>query len=427
MLDVFLYGLYYSILVHINQWVPSKLQQALAERRLISSIRQAYETVPYYKKKYDQAGVDMDSIRTLEDLKKIPLLLKEEVLEQFPDGIVARGVDLDKCHYSATTGSKGKSLPFIHSTATQIFYLMTQCRFLTMVGYRPWHKFAYIKYTAVDAPTYGPLFRQIHISSISPVEEQIAQLKSEKPHVLVGYASIILEIAQTISEADLKEIKLKFISVNSELSSVSQRKFISQVFGCPVYDEYSTEETWMIASQCRKYSYHINTDNVWVEFLDKDGNDVPVGSIGEMVLTTLRSPAMPFVRYRIGDMGRLSKHKCSCHVGFPLLESFEGRADDSFILPDGRFVSSLKLLNTFSIYITKYLHLLEEFKIIQKEKGLVVIQIVKGKAFNDDHLQELVRSLGDILGNSVKITVEFVDSIPTGDSIKRKAIESWVK
>ncbi len=427
MLEVFLYGLYYSILVHFNLFLPSKLQQTLAERRLIRSIRRAYKTVPYYKKKYDQAGVDMDSIRTLEDLKKIPFLLKEEVLEQFPDGIVAQGIDLNKCHYSATTGSMGKSLPFIHSTATNIFYLMTQCRFLTMVGYRPWHKFAYIKYTAVDAPTYGPFFRQIHIPSISPVEEQIALLKSKKPHVLVGYASIILEIAQTISEDDLKEINLKLISVNSELSSKSQRKLISQVFGCPVYDEYSTEETWMIAAQCRKLSYHIFTDNVWVESLGKDGNDVPVGSVGEMVLTTLKSPAMPFIRYRIGDMGRLSKQKCSCHVGFPLLESFEGRADDSFILPGGRFVSSLKLLNTFTMYIKKYLHLLEEFKIIQKERGLVVIQLVKGKKFKGDHLHELVQSLGDILGNDVKITVDFVDNIPTGESIKRKAIESWVK
>jgi phenylacetate-CoA ligase len=295
-----------------------------------------------------------------------------------------------------------------------------------MIGYRPWHKLVYIKYTKVNTPAYGPMFQQAHIPSIAPVEEHIRRLREEKPDLLAGYASLILEVAQHVTEEDLKHIRPKFISVNSEMSTQAERDYISSVFQCPVYDEYSTEETWMIASQCRRHNYHLFTDNVWVEFLDEQGRDVAPGEVGEMVLTTLRSPVMPFIRYRIGDLGRVSDRTCSCGIGFPLLESFEGRSDDVFVLPSGKKLPSLKLLNTFTMFIKKYLHLMEEFKVIQKEKDLIVIDLVKGREYREDRFEELIEKLRIILGEPVTISVNMVDKISTNGSIKRKAIESWM-
>jgi len=240
--------------VHINQFFPPKLQREMAEKRVINEIRNAYNNVPFYKKKFDEAGVDINLINTLEDLKKLPYLTKDEVREQFPKGIVARGVNIDKCYYSATTGSTGRSLPFLYSPKTYAFYLNTSLRVYTMIGYRPWHKIVYIKYTPVKLPKMGPFFRSGHIPSVITVEEQITLLRKQKPDMLVGYASIVLEVARRVTPDDLKYIRPKFVSVNSEMSTNDQRDFISKVFGCPVYDEYSTEETWMVASQCRKHN-----------------------------------------------------------------------------------------------------------------------------------------------------------------------------
>ncbi len=392
----------------------------------MQEIRGAYQNVPYYRETFNHAGVEINTIRHIEDLKQLPFITKDEVREQFPDNIVARGYDIDKCHYSATTGSTGRSLPFVFSPGTYAFYLSTSLRVYTMIGYRPWHKLVYLKYTAVKTPGFSGFFEQAHISSVISIEEQIARLREEKPDLLVGYASLILEVAQRVTAADLEYIQPKFISVNSELSSRDQRDFIASVFRCPVYDEYSTEETWMVASQCREYNYHIFTDNVWVEFLDDEGNEVPPGETGEMVLTTMRSPVMPFIRYRIGDLGRLSTQSCSCGIGFPLLEAFEGRADDSFILPSGKSVPSLKILNTFTIFIKRYLHLMEEFKVVQKETNLITILLVEGREFKKEHFDELIDKLHHLLSEPVTIEVEMVDRIDNHGSIKRKAIESWV-
>ncbi len=389
-------------------------------------IRRAYKNVPYYKDLYDNCGVNINDIKTLDDLRKLPFITKDEIREQFPHGIVSKNFDVEDCHYSATTGSTGRSLPFVFDRKAYAFYIATGLRMYTMIGYRPWHKMTYIKYTAIKYPRFGPFFRTSHIPSTIPADEQIAMLRMTKPDLLLGYASLVFEIAQKVTPDDLKHIRPKFIGINSELSTKDQRDFISSVFGCPVYDEYSTEETWMISSQCRRGNYHLFIDNVWVEFLDKDDNAVKPGEEGEIVLTTSRCDAMPFIRYRIGDIGRYGESSCSCGLGYPLLDSFDGRADDSFILPSGAYVSSLKILNTFTKYIKKYLHLMEEFKIIQKDRGYIVIELIRGRDYNERQFQELIDSLSDIFGEPVTINVEFVDKISMTNGVKRKAIESWV-
>jgi phenylacetate-CoA ligase len=422
---LFIWYLFISCIeVHISGLFPARLQRRLSEKRLIRSVRHAYEQVPFYRRKYDEAGVDITSIRCVADLKKLPFLTKEEVRENFPHQIVARGVDIDSCHYSATTGSTGRSLPFVFTLKTFAFYVATGIRMYTMIGYLPCiHKIAYIKYTKLNYPRF---LRATHVKSTIPVEDQIAQLRRIRADLIIGYASLVYEIARRAAPEDLREIRPRFIGINSELSTQDQRDFISRTFGCPVYDEYSTEETWMVAAQCRHLNYHIFTDNVWVEFVDQGGREVRPGEMGEMVLTTTRSPAMPFIRYRIGDLGRYDDSPCPCGLGFPILKSFDGRADDCFTLPSGKFVSSLKILNTFTMYIKKYLHLLEEFKVIQAREDLVLIRIVRGSEYNPDHVEELLDDLRKLLDDSVSLEVELVESIENGGSIKRKAIESLV-
>jgi phenylacetate-CoA ligase len=415
------------IKVHLNNHLSSEKLRKSTERRIIRMIRNAYKNVPFYKQLYDNWGISIKKdIKSLDDLKKLPSITKDEIREHFPASIVSKKFKVEDCHYSATTGSTGRSLPFVFNQSAYAFYIATGLRMYTMIGYRPWHKMVYIKYTAIKYPQFGPFFRTDHIPSTIPAGEQIAMLRKMKPDLLLGYASIIFEIAQKATPDDLKHIRPKFIGINSELSTKDQRDFISSVFGCPVYDEYSTEETWMIASQCRHGNYHLYIDNVWVEFIDKNGNDVKPGEEGEMVFTTSRSDAMPFIRYRIGDIGRYSDKTCACGLGYPLLEAFDGRADDSFILPSGKYISSLKILNTFTRYIKKYLHLMEEFKIIQKDRGHIVIELVRGREYSDSQFQELINSLHGIFSEPVTISVEHVDHISLNNGIKRKAIESRV-
>jgi phenylacetate-CoA ligase len=358
----------------------------------------------------------------------LPFLLKEHVRQNFPGKLLNEKYELDKCFISGTTGSTGKSVNFAYSKSTFLFYLCTSLRVYTMIGYKPWYKMAFIKYTPI--PTIKipglPLFKTYHIPSIAPIDKQMELLRQYNPDLLAGYASIIYEMACSLTENDKKNLKIKIISLNSELSTIAERDFISKAFNCPVYDEYSTEETWMVASQCKYKNYHIFTDNVYVEFLDDDGKNVKEGEIGEVILTTLRSPAMPFIRYKIGDIGSYSLEKCPCGRNFPLLKSFEGRADDVFILPNGKKVSSLKLLNTFTKFIKSDPKLMNEFKFVQEKVDSAVIYLIPGEEFAEERFKELINQLDNILEKTIYIELKIVDSIDNQGKIKRKAIESLV-
>jgi phenylacetate-CoA ligase len=418
----------HAIQSHIEPRLPENIINKLTEKRLINTIKNAYTHVPFYKEYYNNSNIDINNIRSFDDIKALPFLLKEHVRQNFPGKLLNVNHDLDKCFISGTTGSTGKSVNFAYSKSTFLFYLCTSLRVYTMIGYKPWYKMAFIKYTplpAINIPGL-PLFKTYHIPSIAPIDKQMELLRQFNPDLLAGYASIIYEMACNLTEIDKKKLKIKVISLNSELSTTAERDFISNAFNCHVYDEYSTEETWMVASQCKYKNYHIFTDNVYVEFLDDDDKNVKEEEIGEIVLTTLRSPAMPFIRYKIGDIGSYSLEKCPCGRNFPLLKSFEGRADDVFILPNGKRISSLKLLNTFTKFIKSDPKLMNEFKFVQEKIDYAAIYLIPGEEYIEERFKELINQLDNILEKDIHIELKIVDSINNQGKIKRKAIESLV-
>ena len=418
----------HTIQAHIEPRLPESVIHKLTVKRLINTIKNAYRYVPFYKEYYDNNNIDINNIKSPDDIYIVPFLLKEHVRQNFPGKLLNIHANLDKCYISGTTGSTGKSVNFAYSKSTFFFYLCTSLRVYTMIGYKPWYKMAFIKYTPL--PSFSipglPIFKTYHIPSIAPIEKQMELLREIRPDLLAGYASIIYEMAHNLTENDRKIIRPKIISLNSELSTIEERDFISKAFNCPVYDEYSTEETWMVASQSKYNNYHIFSDNVYVEFLNDEGRNVKEGEIGEIVLTTLRSSVMPFIRYKIGDVGSYSLEKCPCGRHFPLLKSFEGRADDIFILPDGKKISSLKLLNTFTKFIKSDPKLMNEFKLVQVQVNKAIIYLIPGEEYSEVTFVALIKQLDSILEKKVKIETKIVDTIDNKGKIKRKAIESLV-
>ncbi len=409
------------------RWSPER-QRAWVDARLRAVVRDAADQIAFYRDHFADHGVDAQAFRGLDDLHRLPFLTKAEVQDQYPHRLLADGVELTQCVQSATTGSTGKATRFAFSPETFAFYLATSLRVYTMAGLRPWYRGAYIKYSPIPLPDLGRFSPVLHVPSILPAQEQLRRLMSFRPNVLIGYASIILELARLVTPADCRRLPLKFISVNSELSTPAERAYIAERFGCPVYDEYSTEETWMVASQCRAGSYHLFTDNVWVEVLDEHGQPTAPGEIGEIVLTTLRSPVMPFIRYRIGDFGRRPavETRCACGRGLPQLESFEGRCDDAYILQDGTRLSPLKLLNTFTLFIKSDPGLIDEFRFVQTALGQARIELVPGPRYDPARGTALVEALTRVIAEPVAIDLVRVGAIDGPARIKRKAIESRV-
>lgn len=172
------------------------------------------------------------------------------------------------------------------------------------------------------------------IPRTTSASEAAQQIRQDLPAVLYGYPS---DIRRLMAELEPKELQLKLIITNSEQSSPSERKRMSDHFGCPVRDEYSTEELTRIALEMPDGHYYAHEDSVYLEVLDpKTRQPAPDGQWGEVVATGLLNKVMPFVRYSTGDLVKKSPDGEGNELGIKWrrLAGVGGRVQDSFLHPD---------------------------------------------------------------------------------------------
>ena len=165
------------------------------------------------------------------------------------------------------------------------------------------------------------------------------RLADFKPRLLLGYAGAVYEWARLLGEHREAITGLRAIIVSAETLYDDWRNVIERCFRVPVYNRYGGRDIHFVAQECpKRQGLHINSENVLVEIV-KDGQPVQPGELGEIVVTRLDNFAMPFIRYRSGDLGVMASASCECGRSLPLLEKVEGRVQDAIVTSDGRIVS----------------------------------------------------------------------------------------
>jgi phenylacetate-CoA ligase len=162
-------------------------------------------------------------------------------------------------------------------------------------------------------------------------------------------------------------------------------------------------------------------ENVLVEII-KDGRPVRPGEMGEIVITRLDNFAMPFIRYRVGDLGVMASSSCECGRSLPLLQKIEGRIQDAIVTNDGRIVSGL-----FFAHMMKDCPEVKEFQVHQLSMGrlLIVIVLQRERPFSSSHRIE--RIVQQYMGHDMEILFQIRDSIPVTRSGKRRITVSHLK
>jgi len=413
-----------------QQWLkPSELEE-IQRKMLRGIIKHAYENVPFYHSKFDSVGVKPDDIKTVEDLSKIPITTKQELRDNFSSGIIAKGVNINKCDVSKTSGSTGIPLTVYYSEKDDDYEKAIALRPNLSCGQKIRDKWAVItaphhmskpKKWFQHLDVFAPNF----ISMFSGVKEQIPILEKFKPNVLEGYPSAISILAKELEETENNKIRPKIIFTTAELLTEDMRKYIESVFGVNVYDQFGSVELARTAWECPKHcGYHIDMDAVVMEFLS-DGEAVAPGERGEIVYTGLYQHAMPFIRYAVGDIGIPSDEKCPCGRGLPLMKVLEGRSDSFIQTPSGRIFPQMTfwaIMRTFS-----NINQIAQFKVIQEKRDLIRLQIVKGKGFSQETINNLKKEVNSVLGEEVTINIEVVEEILREKSGKVRSVVSKVK
>jgi phenylacetate-CoA ligase len=251
----------------------------------------------------------------------------------------------------------------------------------------------------------------------SDLDSVVSSLEAYKPDVMVGYPSLF----QLLSEKTRGKIRPRTIFCTGEILSNHCRDLLGSAFGAHVIDSYGCTEVGDISWECpdEQTGYHINADSVIVEFV-KDGENVAAGEEGEIVLTNLFNYAMPFIRYRIGDVGIPSNEECPCGRTLPLMRLLKGRSDDFVMLPDGTKLSPLSILN-----MENFPDVLE-YRIIQKKTNLFEVWLKMDKTHERDSVTRCIFSLRKMLGDNVEIKPVIVDEIPRDNSGKLRRVISEI-
>jgi phenylacetate-CoA ligase len=398
-------------------------------KKLRAIIRYAYMYVPFYHRKFKSARIDPTQIRSIEDLKKIPLTSRSEAQAASSREMVASIFDPDRLVKRRTSGSVGQPLTVFVDRGTARFEDALWLRAMFENGFRLRDKLVVIHDPAGKFLEYGKwlknlgIIRREYISILEDARLQLALLKKNEPEVIKSYPSALAIIAN-LCMARGCSIKPRLIFTGAELLDEATRKFISSTFDAEIVDNYGCNEFSLLAWECRQHSgYHINSDSVVMEFINR-GERVASGERGEIVCTSLVNQAMPLIRYRVGDVGISTDEQCSCGRTLPLMEVLEGRADDFLVTLDGKLVSPL----IFHPYPFENSEWIKQFKIVQEKRDKLIVQLVIKEDAADvaKIIKEARLRLIDLFGTGMQVEFRTVKSIARDASGKLRKIVSHV-
>ena len=234
-------------------------------------------------------------------------------------------------------------------------------------------------------------------------------LYHQKAVTLFGYVQSIYHFAQFIRTSPFQGITFKGIFTTAELLIPSVRHFIEETFQCKVFNRYSSLELGNVACECQAHNgMHTNIENNYVEILC-DGSPAKTGVPGELIITNLNNLGMPFIRYRIGDIGTWHiDQDCVCGRASPKLVSIEGRIIDSFFTYDGKIIWSGFLAAIFN----RFAHpAIKQFRIVQKSLKLTIVYLVSEGEVPRLVLDDIVNAIQSALGEEVNVNFEFLKQI----------------
>lgn len=420
---------YWGELNRRQWWEPAKLR-ALQADKLRSLLSAAWRHCPYYRETFKACGADPQKDDPFAILASLPLLNKATIRanrEQLTNRRVAGGV------YSSTTGgSTGETLVFHYGRrrigCDKAARMHTHQWFGVLPGEREvylWGAPAEIRKQERLRMWRDRLTNELLLSAfdLSPpvMRDYLDRIERFAPVSIFGYPSsitLLCEFGRSISRI-VRPAGLRAVFVSGEVFDAGQRKTISDYFQVPVANGYGCREAGFLSHECPAGSMHIMSENVVMEVVGPDGTPLPVGEPGEIVVTHLDTYAMPMIRYRTEDMGRLLPGTCSCGRGLPLMDVVAGRRTDHLVATDGTLKHALSL-----IYVLRELESVQRFHIRQGPRRDIDIYVVPQKRFNEHDRRRIESGVRRQLGQNIEMRIRLVDRIETQASGKYRYVTS---
>ncbi|MDM7203002.1 MAG: phenylacetate--CoA ligase [Thermodesulfobacteriaceae bacterium] len=405
--------------------------------KLKKVLQRVYQRVPFYRKKLKEAGIRINKIKSLSELKEIPFTNREDLFIDYPYGLLAEPIEkVVRVHTSSGTTGRPKAIFFSKRDLWSQAELIA--RALVMTGSTSMdilqNSMTYGLFTGALVMHYGAELLGMLVIPAGPgnTERQIELMKTFGTtcfHMTPTYA---LYVASFMQERGIKpgiDLKLKRAYLGAEPYSEETRRKIEDMLKVTVYNCYGLSEMGGpgVAFECpSQRGLHLWEDAFIAEIINpKTGEPVGEGEIGELVLTTLNRTAMPILRYRTRDLTYFISEPCECGRTHIRIERILGRADDMFIV---------KGVNIFPQQIEAVLMsvkgVAQNYLILLEGYDEMIVKVEIDRSFFDGHIERLLRLKEEIeekLRSAIQVRpkVELVEpgTLPVSEGKAKRVID----
>ena len=392
-----------------------------------------YQTVPYYKNIFREHNIDEAQLKgfQISDLKKIPFLEKETFRLLGTNELISERLEKSYTYFDSS-GSTGKPTRTMYSKKMHQRYFGLFERYINnwaglnykvprgVIGGRRIIQDGdssgpYYRYNYIEKQTY---FSAYHISE-STAKNYLEGMVKNKVEYMTGYASANYFLAKFIESSGLKAPKLRAVLTSSEKLTDEMRNTFRRVYGCEAFDSYNGVECCNLISECEHKKLHVIPDVGIVEIINADGSPTMPGEVGEIISTGLLNLNQPLVRYRMGDLVRISKNQnCNCGRKMVIVDEIFGRIEDTIIGIDGR-----EMVRFHGVFIG--IPQIIESQVVQHSFVDYEIKLVISEALNEEQLNSIRKKMKSQLGE-INLEINTVKEIPKSENGKFKSVISYV-
>jgi phenylacetate-CoA ligase len=421
--------------------MPRAALEAVQLKRLQATVARVFEKVPFYRKTLTAAGIRPEQINTLDDLRRLPFTVKQDMRDAYPYDLFAAPMDeIVRIHASSGTTGKPTVVGYTRKDIDTWAELMARTFVATGVhrGDIIHNAYGYGLFTGGLGAHYGA---ELLGASVIPISggntaRQLMIMQDFGSTVLTCTPSYSLYMAEEAREAgiDFRDLKLRVGIFGAEPWSEDMRRDIETKLNLHALDIYGLSEIMGpgVAIECieAKRGLHIWEDHFLPEIIDPETGEVlPEGATGELVITTITKEGIPLIRYRTRDITSLNREPCVCGRTHARLTRMSGRSDDMLII---------RGVNVFPSQIESILMRIEGVEphyllVVDRFENLDTLEVqveVDERLFSDEIkvlqglAQRIEKEIKDFLGVTSKVRLVEPKTIARSEGKAKRVIDN---
>ncbi|MGC1870125.1 MAG: hypothetical protein WA700_04135 [Acidobacteriaceae bacterium] len=402
--------------------MPEKDQRAIQQQRLQRILQHAYDTVPHYRKRFDDAGFRPSDARIDRPLP-LPALCRDD-LRQGGDSLRSNAFQLKDLRQAGSSGTTSTPIQFYRNIEALRNKTAIQMQLNSWAGYEVgnsvmmlwgahrdlviqpnwrWRLYEETLMRRTAAPA-GFLNQEV-------LERFRIRYEKQRPKVLYGYSTILAAFASYMQQHGMRH-KPEVIIATAEVLHDSDRQLVESVFGSRLFIHYGSRDTGMICAECSAHQgMHFHPWSCYVEF--DPVRETPDGLAYRILITDLLNYGQPFIRYDTGDCATLTSQPCSCGRWFPTASKILGRVSDGIVLADGGMVPGVSVGNHMS-QLGETFRAIAQVQFVQKTHEHVHLRyVVKDRSpLAEQELQTICHAIDSLANHRMEWSLEQVADIP---------------